>query len=98
MTDSRHNDDIIITELRALKELLTLEITYLKKNLEDLEHRTTLNVETAKEQVAKFNERFNERITVIEIWQSNSMGKMAIIFTIIGILITGFVSWASKHF
>lgn len=98
MSENRHNDDVIISELRGLKELLSLEITYLKNNIEELEKRTNLSVDTARKQVEQYNIRLNERITVIEIWQSNSMGKMAIIFTIIGMAVVALFGWISKHF
>lgn len=94
----RDNDVVIITELRALKDLLSLEIEYLKKSISELETRTEDNVRSAKESIAAYNKSLNERVTILELWQSNAMGKVAVIFTIIGITATAFVSWVFKHF
>lgn len=82
MDERRHNDDVIIAEIRSLKDILNLEIAYLKAQVAEL-----------KEQ----KESLGKRMTVLELWQSNSMGKMAMIFTIIGFGVSFLLSWAIKH-
>ena len=80
--EHRHNDDAILTEIRSLKDILNLEIAYLKAQVAEL-----------KEQ----KESLGKRMTVLELWQSNSMGKMAMIFTIIGFGVSFLLSWTIKH-
>lgn len=81
--ERRHNDDAIIVELRAMKEFLMLKISNSEEELKLLREQLSIN---------------GERIRVMEIWQSNSMGKMAIIFTIIGMLVTALFGWVARHF
>lgn len=83
MTEPRHNDDIIIGKLENLERIVSVEIAYLKKNVEALE---------------KQNENLGGRINIVELWQANSMGKIAVLFTIIGIGVSLVVAWVSKHF
>lgn len=83
MENQRHNDDIIIAKLDSLEAILTLKVSITEKE-----------VALLRDQIAKNN----ERIRVIEIWQSNSMGRMAVIFTIIGLLLTAGITWLFKHF
>ena len=78
----RHNDDVIIAEIRSLKDILNLEIIYLKEQIVELKSQ---------------KESLGKRITTIELWQSNSMGKMAMVFTVIGFGVSFLLSWVSKH-
>lgn len=83
MQERRSTDDMIITELRTMKEFLMLKISNSEEELKLLREQLDKN---------------GERIRVIELWQSNSMGKIAVLFTIIGIGVTGLITLAIKHF
>lgn len=83
MEDHRHNDEVILAELRNLKEIVALDVAYLKEQDTELKRQT---------------EKMGERIKVIEVWQNQTLGKMAIIFTIVGIGVTILVSWITRHF
>lgn len=80
--ERRHNDDVIITELRALKEILMLKVS-----------NTENEIKILKEQI----EKSNEKIRIIELWQSNSIGKLTIISIIVGIGVTTFTAWITGH-
>lgn len=83
MMEQRHNDDVIISELRNLKEIVSLEVAYLKGMVTELKKQT---------------ETQSSQITLLQIWQSNSMGRMAVIFTIVGFGVSLLIGWISKHF
>lgn len=83
MDERRHNDDVILTELKNLKELVALDIEYLKEQLAETKIQT---------------EKMGERIRAIEVWQNQTLGKMAVIFTIVGIGVTILISWVTRHF
>lgn len=83
MKDDRHNDNIIIEKLEGLEKFLSLEVAYLKKSVSELEKR---------------NEAYSARISVIEMWQSNSMGRVATIFSIVGLIAGAFITWLFRQF
>jgi hypothetical protein len=82
MPDSRHTDEVIISELKALKELVALRFSNLEEKMGKMEVR---------------GEDFHKRINIVELWQANSMGKIAIIFTIIGFGVSVFLAWINNH-
>ena len=87
MNEQRHNDNAILVEIRGLKELFINEIRHVNEELGE-----------AKKEAKEQNEKFNSRINIIELWQANSVGKIAIISIAVGLFITIAVGWVTSHF
>lgn len=83
MDEHRQNDALIIAELRSMKEFLLLEISHSKEQIEILK---------------KSVEENGKRIHVMELWQSNSIGKFSVIMIIVGIGVTTLTAWLTGHF
>lgn len=47
-----------------------------------------------EEQVKKTN----GRVTLLELWQSNTVGKISIIYIAIGMAVSAVITWGAKHF
>lgn len=90
MEEKRHNDNAILAELRGLKDLQNEKFLRIEGILEEQKEQH----KAFKEQ----SEKMNERITIVELWKENSMGKIAIIFTIVGIGVSILIAWISNHF
>ena len=86
MEEQRHNDNAILVEIKGLKEIFILELKHLNDELAE-----------AKREAKEQNEKFNSRINIIELWQSNSVGKIAIISIAVGLFITIAVGWVTSH-
>lgn len=40
----------------------------------------------------------NGRVTLLELWQSNTVGKISIIYIAIGMAVSALIAWGAKHF
>lgn len=78
--EHRHNDEVILAELKALKELHSLRISQNEITIAELK---------------KMGDEFHKRINIIELWQANSLGKLTIISVAIGVGISVLVGWIS---
>jgi hypothetical protein len=81
--EHRTNDNLILEKLDGIQKLNTEKFSNIEKLLE--------------------NERENhkdhdKRIMVIELWQSNTVGKITVISIFIGIIMTSIASWVVGHF
>lgn len=87
---SHHNDQVIITELRGLRDLQNEKFARIESILDE-----------QKEQHQEFKrqiEKQSNRITLIELWQSNTVGKLSIISIALGFGISAIWGWVTKQF
>ena len=83
MEDPRHNDELILEKIKGLELLLATKFQTIEKHIEKSD---------------KNFEDYHRRINVVELWQANSTGKLAIVSIAVGAGIMILVAWVNKHF
>ena len=87
-------EDLIISEIKSMKELFDVKMN----NLEDSFATKISNVDDNLKKVAEEVKGVSLRVTVIELWRANSVGRITVITTLIGIFISVSVAWVSHFF
>jgi len=77
-----------------MKELFDVKMNNLEENLSTKIKNVDDNLNKVSEEV----KGVSLRVTVIELWRANSLGRITVITTLIGIFISLLVAWLTNFF
>lgn len=79
----RHNDDVIIEKLNSFRDLMEVKFASIEKEMAGIKAEL---------------EKRGLRISALEMWQANFLGKLSLISVIIGLGVSFLFNWVGKHF